>query len=88
MTALEKLNSFMYYPCEEHLLTIEEFETLTPHNKGFCLYVQAAWDKSPLSELPCDYYKEGSEEAKQFKDGSFAGMIWAQNSEDNNYKSD
>jgi len=82
MKATEKLNRFVQRPSVEFLLEASEFETLNPLNKGFCIYVQADWDESGLKHLKNNPYPEGSEESEQFKEGSYNGMIWAQDSEE------
>jgi hypothetical protein len=82
MTALEKLNNFTLNPKVEFLLTLEEFETLTPHNKGYCLYVQSSWLESLLDESALNEYEPLSKEYLAFLNGSYIGMLWAQDSEE------
>ena len=80
--AAQKLKRFLLDPDIENLLSVKEFETLIPYHKGFCIYVQANWDESGLKHLKNNLYSEGSKEYEEFKNGSFAGMIWAQDSEE------
>ncbi len=69
------------YPCVEFLLTMEEYETLTPYDKGLCQYMQSSWDESQLSETD-NPYTPGTKDWEEFKKGSHAGMIMAQDSEE------
>ena len=62
------------------LLTLEEYNELTPLEKGFAHYMQSNWKESPIpEETP---YKEGTKEYEDFNDGGFRAMIAAQNFED------
>ena len=62
------------------LLTLEEFNQLTPQAQGYAVYMQAAWPDSPLKDE--NPYPAGTPEHLQFNNGSFAAMIDAQDDDD------
>lgn len=55
------------------LLTLAEYDALTPYEQGYVHYFQAAWPDSPIPKpgntgTP---YAEGTKEAEQFREGNY-----------------
>ena len=69
-----KLEKFCLNPSKEYLLSVEEYNTLSPYLMGFCCYMQASWkeskieDVNPFVEVDEDWYN-------QFNEGSQAASI-------------
>jgi len=53
-------------------ITASEYETLSPRDKGYACYMQAAWNKAVKDENP---YPKGSEEWVQFREGEQVAVI-------------
>ena len=64
----------------EDLLTLEEYNGLSPLEQGFASYMQSSWEESNIPGK--NPYNEGTEEFEEFKDGSFRAMIVAQDFEE------
>jgi len=68
-----KLLTFLTNPNVAHLITLDEYESLEPFDKGYASYLQSSWEQSeiPEDENP---FKEGTPESTIFKKGSFCAM--------------
>jgi hypothetical protein len=75
-----KINKFFINPSKEFLLTLEEYNRLTPFEKGYWSYLQSSW---PESEIPEDKnpFEPGTTKCSEFIKGSYRGMLYAQDSE-------
>lgn len=54
------------------LLTLAEYDALTPWEQGYVHFYQAAWPDSPIPRE--DPYVEWTTQAKEFKRGNLAAM--------------
>lgn len=61
---------------EPKLLTLEQYQALTPGQQGYAHYMQAEWPESPIPK-DCPYAK-GTPESEAFGQGSFAAMLACQ----------
>lgn len=50
-TGLKKLKRFIKDPKAEHLLTVDEYRSLAPREKGYCVYLQEHWPDSELRTI-------------------------------------
>jgi len=83
MDAKEKLKKFLQNPRVEFLLSVKEFESLSPYEQGFCHYAQSSWNESELETICSDItFQAGTKESDDFKKGSYAAMIWATETEE------
>lgn len=64
----------------KQFVSLEDFKLLTPYEQGYAVYMEAAWDESPLEDV-CPY-EESDPRRKEFARGQFAAMLVAQDSED------
>lgn len=78
-TPEQKIEAFLLNPSVNTLLTLEEYESLSPYKKGYVSYLQSSW---PESELPEDVNPFGEDTTgyHQFNDGAFHAMIDVQDS--------
>jgi hypothetical protein len=53
-------------------ITAKEYEDMSPRDKGYGCYMQAAWNKNIKDENP---FPAGSQEAKEFSEGSMSAYI-------------
>jgi hypothetical protein len=72
MKPKSKLTAFLLNPSEKHLLTLEEYESLDPFDKGYACYLQADWKQSKIPKV--NPYKKGTLECDTFQKGSFCAM--------------
>lgn len=54
------------------LLTLDEYNALSPKSKGYAHYIQQCWPESKIPEAPP--YAEGTSERRDFAEGSFLAM--------------
>jgi hypothetical protein len=71
-TPLEKLIRFTQNPCGKLLLSLLEFNSLSPFQQGYACYFQASWPESPIVDT--NPYKPDSDASKLFNAGCFAAM--------------
>lgn len=64
------------------LITLKEYETLTPSEKGYVVYAQAELPGSELKDHQTNPYRFGSDKWKQFAEGQFQACLDAQDSEE------
>lgn len=78
---VKKISKFVYDPKIENLLTLEEYNKLTPYYKGMSEYLQSNWEESkiPNNIIP---YKKGTQEYEEFKSGIFQAMMIVQEMND------
>lgn len=76
-----KLLAFLLTPSEKHLLTLEEYESLEPYDKGYACYLQSSWEQSEIPE-DINPFKKGTPECDAFQEGSFCAMQEVQEMEE------
>ena len=64
----------------KQFVSLEDFELLTPYEQGYVVYMEAAWDESPLEDV-CPYTNSDPRKL-EFIRGQIAAMLVAQDSED------
>ena len=75
----KKFKDWQKSPCgdKDKLLTLEEYNILTPYEKGYVDYIQASWPESPLdSDDDSVPYEAGTKELDEFCKGSHAAMMF------------
>lgn len=60
-------------------LTREQFTALTPREQGYASYMQSAWNPAVPDDCP---HEQATPEESEWKEGRFAAMIFAQDSEE------
>lgn len=76
-----KLLAFLMNPSEKHLLTLAEYESLEPYDKGYATYLQSSWEQSEIPE-DVNPFKKGTTECDAFQKGSFCAMQEVQEMEE------
>ena len=58
------------------LITLAEYNALTPYRQGYTYYYQASWPDSPIPETgnTGNPYAEGTIEAEHFRAGNYAAL--------------
>ena len=64
-----------------HLISLAEWQGLTPYEQGFVLYMQASWPGSELEGLQ-NPHAPGSRAHAEFKRGEQRSVLVAQDSEE------
>lgn len=67
--------------CGWHLLTIAEWQQLSPLEQGYTYYMQASWPTSPLSSIE-NPHDEETDDWLKFREGVRRGVLDAQDSEE------